>query len=461
MTRVLAPRVTLAALLIAAAVGLAGCGSAKPAARPSYPGVLVTIGSHPIGAPLAPGFLGLSVEYSAVPAYDRPALIRLIRDLSPGQRPVLRIGGNSTDEAWWPQRGEIPPRGAVYPLSDSWLKTTKALASALDAKLIMGLNLAGGSPVAASIEARAFLRGIGRQYIQAFEIGNEPDLYGLFPWPQDRRVYRRPASYGLSDYIREFSSWRAALGRQLPIAGPAFATFDWALGRFIDAEPGLAQTTFHHYALDACLTKPSAPGYPTVASLLSNQASRGLAERLVASVRVAHARHVRFRLDELGSASCGGKPGVSNTFASALWMLDTLFSLARVGVDGVNVHTFPGAAYAPFNVNGSAYPEYYGMLMFTRAFPPGARLLPLSSRSAALKAWATEGPGRRVRVLLINESSRGYRAQLRMHGVQRRWQLERLEAPSLDSTGGVTLGGPTFGGDSITVPAASAVLATQ
>ncbi len=48
----------------------------------------------------------------------------------------------------------------------------------------------------------------------------------------------------------------------------------------------------------------------------------------------------------MNSVTGGGAKGVSNTFASALWALDTLFELAQAGVSGVNVHTFPSAQYA-------------------------------------------------------------------------------------------------------------------
>ncbi len=41
-------------------------------------------------------------------------------------------------------------------------------------------------------------------------------------------------------------------------------------------------------------------------------------------------------------------PEVAHSFASALWSLDVLFEMARVGVDGVNLHTFPGATYQLF-----------------------------------------------------------------------------------------------------------------
>jgi hypothetical protein len=451
-----------AALLAAAAVVLTNLDStAATHANPADPGaptVSATVGRESTGRALPPGFVGLSLEYPAVPEYA--GLVALIRNLSPGQRPVLRVGGNSTDETWRPQAGELAPRHAEYALTDAWLSATRGLAAALDARLILGVNLAGGSPAAAAAEARALARAIGPRYIQAFEIGNEPDLYGLFPWRTGG--YRRPADYSLSDLIGEFSRWRAAIGRALPVAGPAYATFDWSLGRFIDAEAGLTLATFHHYPLDACLTKPSATGYPTVARLLGDQTSTGFAALLAPAVAAAHAHHLPFRLDELNSASCSGKWGVSNTFASALWILDTLFDLAREGVDGVNVHTFPGAAYAPLQ-RGVVRPEYYGMLLFAQAFPAGAHLLPVRvSPAGPLKVWATEGHG--IRVVLINKDPRhAYQVRLRAAGLAR---IDLLSAPSAWSTGGITLrdrliAPPVNGVYSITVPAASAAVLSQ
>lgn len=467
-----------AALLAAVGVLLANLAGARPTVSavppgtdPGAPAVDATVGTSPTGQPLPPGFVGLSLEYPAIQAYtgSRPgrALVRLIRNLSPGHRPVLRIGGNSTDETWWPRQGQPAPRGATFALNEGWLRATSALTDALDPRLIMGLNLASARPHAAVSEVQAFQRGLGSGHIEAFEIGNEPDLYGLFPWYKN--VYRRPADYSLRDLIGEFSRWRAAIGRQLTVAGPAYATFDWSLSRFIDAESGLKLVTFHHYPLDACLTKPSATGYPTIARLLGDRASSGFAALLAPAVAAAHAHHLPFRLDELNSAACSGKWGVSNTFASALWILDTLFDLARAGVDGVNVHTFPGAAYAPFDVyHGHAVvrPEYFGMRLFTQAFPTGARLLRVRvSPAGPLKVWATEGSG--TRVTLINKDPRhAYRVRLRARGLAGPAQLEVLKAPSARSTGGVTLGArkivtPADGVYSITVPAASAALLIQ
>ena len=90
---------------------------------------------------MGPGFLGLSLEYKAIHQYTgrnplaiNPVLVELLRELAPGQSPVIRIGGDSTDQSWWPIRGVIPPGGVSYALTNGWLRTTRALAADLDAR---------------------------------------------------------------------------------------------------------------------------------------------------------------------------------------------------------------------------------------------------------------------------------------------------------------------------------------
>jgi hypothetical protein len=156
----------------------------------------------------------------------------------------------------------------------------------------------------------------------------------------------------------------------------------------------------------------------------------------------------------MSTVSCGGQRGVSDTFASALWAVDALFQMARVGVDGVNIHTRPGSANALFSfryMNGSwkadVHPEYYGLMMFARAAPAGARLLRISGpRNAAVRVWATRSPDKRIRVVLINKDPTSptvvtVRAPV-AHGPG---ALSFLLAPSIGAPGGVTLGGQSFG----------------
>jgi hypothetical protein len=222
---------------------------------------------------------------------------------------------------------------------------------------------------------------------------------------------------------------------------------------------------------------------------MNDQTSAGLAQGIAPAVAAAHGAGIPFRMDEMNSASSRGQPGVSNAFASALWFLDTFFNLANVGVDGVNVHSLPAAAYELFTFTNRrrvwhafVHPDYYGMMMFAQAFPPGARLLPVSVPNAPLKVWATQAPDGHIRVELINkDTSNAYQVQVQVPNASMA-SLEYLQAPGLGSTSGVTLGGQTFGNDttsgslppprtlpalsvggvySVNVPVASAVLLTQ
>ena len=240
----------------------------------------------------------------------------------------------------------IPQGGIYYRLTKGWLRTTQALAADLNAKLILGINLASGRSAIAAAEGRAFMQGIGRKYIDALEIGNEPDLFPVFAWYKDRRghVYRRRSGkYSLKDYIKQFTQWSKALPN-VPLAGPAVSGPNWMkqLGSFIKAEPRAKLITYHRYPLRACETDPSNPTFPTIPNLLADDSSAGLAAGFSPFVKVATQHGLPFRIAEMNSASCEGAKGVSDTFASALWSLDTMFNFAAQGVQGVNFHMLPG-----------------------------------------------------------------------------------------------------------------------
>jgi hypothetical protein len=156
----------------------------------------------------------------------------------------------------------------------------------------------------------------------------------------------------------------------------------------------------------------------------------------------------------MGSVTCNGRRGVSDTLASALWVMDALFTMAGDGVDGVNLHTYPNSTNGLFDFSGAhgharagVHPLYYGALMFAQAAPAGSRLLRVVSGSGGpLRAWATRAPDRHIRVLLINDSlTSSAVAVVRTPVAPGAASLERLRAASAYATSGVTLGGRTFG----------------
>jgi hypothetical protein len=450
---------------------------------------------------MPPGYVGVSIEFNALHQYTgrdsrnlNPILVGLLRGLAPAQSPVIRIGGNSADRTWWPMQNTISPGGVRYTLTPDWLAAAHTLAAALNARMIPGVNLAADRPALAAAEARALVQGIGRRYIDSIEIGNEPDLYSLFPWLTGRKglsYYARPRDYNAGLFTQDFSRWGGMMPN-LPLAGPAFAELTWlsGLAQFISNEPGLHEVTVHRYPLRACVRDPIAPGFPTIPALLSDNSSHAMAQSLASYVQIAHDAGRLFRVGEMNSAACTGRRGVSNTFAAALWVLDTLFNFAQIGVDGVNVHTLPHAAYELFSFSQThgrwrafVHPEYYGMLLFAQAFPPGAELLPVSAPAGPVKVWATRAGTGRIRVVLINKSTTNPASvSLGVPDAGGRASLEWLRAPAVSATSGMTLGGRGFGTSAasgalgsmrrvpitatagsytIRLPAASAVMLTQ
>lgn len=449
--------------VIAASVGVDRLDDTARAG-PLRADVSVRVERTPVSRPIRAGFVGLSLEYPAVTMYAgsdptaiNPVFAQLIRNLAPNQRPVLRIGGDSTDRTWWPD-SRVRPRGVRFSISSRWLAVTRALADRTGARLILGVNLeVRQSPIAVA-EARVLLSRIGRRSVSALEIGNEPNWYATLPWYRNaarHQVFGRPGTYDFQAFAAEFSGLRERMPK-VALAGPAVGALPWLdnLRSFLAAEPTLRVVTLHRYPLNRCFTTPWSTDYPTVANLLSPSASSGLVGGIAPYVRIAHQRGATFRIDEMNSVACGGKTGVSDVFASALWSLDALFAVARSGVDGVNIHTFAGARYGLFRFHHArtgwsalVRPEYYGLLLFAHAAPVGARLLSVArSGTLQVRAWATRAADATVRVVLINDDlRRSHVVSVRLPGRASTVALERLTAPSAWARTGVALGGQSFG----------------
>jgi hypothetical protein len=483
----------LAGVLIGAGGGARGRGGGRRpvggAARPAHRGRRTASAARPVadlrgpvrivlsgaaGGPVIPkGFLGLSLEFQAVraytgadPAHINPVLVTLLRDLTPGQPPVLRIGGDSTDKSYVPAPGVRPPRYVVYRLTRSWLATTSALARATGARMILGLNLAADQPALVAAEARAYRRAFGANAIAAMEIGNESNLFGKIPISATATgpsVRLRPRGYGYPQFRHEFDAMAARVPG-VALAGPALAegpvpgSGSWvrAMPAFVAGHPRLAIFTVHRYPLRNCSVGPRSPQYPTIAHLLAPFATTGLAASLAPWVTIAHSHGRLLRDGEINSVACRGKAGVSDTFASALWVTDALFALAHSGVDGVNLHTLPGASYELFEFHHSdgrwvafVRPVFYGLQLFSQAAPPGARILATAAHNAGstLSVWATRAQDGRLRVVLINKSLRHARtvAVSLPSGAGTVATVERLQAPSVTARTGVTLGGRGYG----------------
>ena len=154
---------------------------------------------------------------------------------------MLRVGGDSTDWTWWPVPHMRKPPGIRFTLTPRWMSVAHALASDLDAQLILGINLEADSRRLADAEAKALIARVGRPAIDALEIGNEPELYGSFGWyrtASGQEITGRPHGYDESDFFHEFSSFSRSLPRA-PVAGPSSGSLTWLaeLGTFLRDDP--------------------------------------------------------------------------------------------------------------------------------------------------------------------------------------------------------------------------------
>ncbi len=407
-----------------------------------------------------PSFLGLSTEYRALPDWTRriPVATRVLSLLHvPGDPPlVLRIGGDSSSEALWePDLGDVPDWAVA--LTPEWLAGTRALVRTSGVVLILDLNLLTASPALGAEWARAAEAALPAGSIIGFEIGNEPDLYNRRIWlaivsGTTLAAVDLPPSLSAGDYARDFRAYARALATSAPgvaLLGPAIANpshhIQWIEALLTGPHPGLRAVTAHRYPYSGCAA-PGSASYPTIARLLSEAATAGIARSIEPAVDLAHRAGLPFRLTELNSVNCGGLPGVSDTFGTALWAPDALFELLRAGADAVDVHVRPGTVNEAFSLTGrglSARPLLYGLTLLARTLAPRSVLAPVrvqGSHSLRLKAWAVRLRSGALHVLLINKGAEAVRASLRLRGFGPA-SVERLTAPSVDSRTGTTLDG--------------------
>jgi hypothetical protein len=453
----LKPRGYLAAALIALATLVAAL--ATPAAAGARPVRLTVDLRHP-GRAIPASFLGLGIEYQTLPLYTGtdpnavdPVLEQLIRNLTPGQTPVLRIGGDTTDWSWWPVPGRSkPPPGVSYSLTPQWAAVTRSLDQALHARLIMGINFEADDRQIVQTEARELVDRLGASSIYALELGNEPELYHSFGWYNDANgnpVPGRPASWGFPMFQKEFSSLTQLLPA-LPVAGPTTGNLSWDpdFATFLAQDKQVRVATVHRYPLWVCNRGKSNPLYPTIGHLLTRHATVGLAQSVAHLVRIAHARRLPLRVDEMNMTPCPAQAAwIQPSVGTALWSADILFEMLGVGVDGVNVQSSTAGTQDIFHFTqtsagwrGMVAPEYYGLLMFARAAPAGSRLAHISEAPLPLRAWATRARDGSLRVLVINNGRATRSIAVGGTSGKRPATLERLQ-------GGreITLGGQTFG----------------
>jgi hypothetical protein len=445
---------------------LAGCVEQARSQHPHDPAIgpaksassatTLTVAPRDHGAEFPRGAVGLSTETDELGmrtlSATRRSLVTLMQDIGPG---ILRIGGNSVDYSWWTSDHEPQPTWATNVVTPSDLAALRRLLDATGWKVILGVDLGHFDPARAADEATNARRILGPSLL-GFEIGNEPDAYGL------PRIRLRSSSYGLSDYLQQLSTYAAAIkasDASARLYGPDASLETWLNVTAYEKGHLLSAITQHYYPTRYSVSKGSCVGTP-VPPATELFSSRVRDEENTTLRTLSHAGAIagtQIQISETNTtASCDtdGGPKTSPVFASALWSLDWILRAASAGVVALEFHGRFGPC-APNTVspicsspNESrahreviARPEYYGLLAAHEL--EGGRFVPVDITGhpvpAQLTAYATTHPSGAVTLAVENVSSHSILARVtagRLHMAS----YESLAAPSLESTTGITFG---------------------
>src|SRR5882757_9210668 len=331
---------------LAASVLLPGCGqdganisSAIPATttQPTPQGTL-TAATLNVGSPsaysIASNFVGLSYEKSmmTLPMFspNNVNMIGLFKRLGVS---MLRIGGISADNIFWNPTGAGQTTGQVAP---SDIDSLAAFLQATGWNVLYTVNLETSTPQQAAAEVVYAVKSLGSS-LYGIEIGNEPDGYAISVLP----------GWNYTTYKQRWLQFRAAIVAQSPnvvITGPASGGASYS-GSTGGANPpasnqgwtvpfandvgkqNISLLTQHYYrGPGSTATLPNLISYPD--SLLTGTTYLGGTNGLQAT---AANNGTPYRLTETNSFYNGGAEGISDAFASALWVLDHLFTLAQYG----------------------------------------------------------------------------------------------------------------------------------
>lgn len=436
----------------AAAIASARCPPLAAAQTPART-VSVQIDPQQMLREIPADFLGLGYEISSV---ARPGLlsarnsayVQFVRTLAP--RGVIRIGGNTSDFSSYSKDGPPVCATKATVVDDAVIRDLAEFLDATGWRLIWGLNLGAAEFENGTVTNDALQNAIdeagsviaaARDRLLALEVGNEPDLFA-------GGVAHRPQGYSYADYLKEYRAYKAALRAKfpkVPFAGPDVASHtDWVTQFAADEGSDLKLLTHHRYA-EGPPTSPQS----TIERLLAP--SEGLTRILATCEAATRSSGVPYRMCETNSCYGGGKPGVSDTFAAALWGLDYLFTMAAANCAGANLETgvnqlgfvSPYSPIADDNASSPfAKPLYYGMLAFAQAGRGNRIAAQYDESELNLRTYAVKDPTGRVVVTLINkEASADAAVSVALAGHFTTGSIIRLEGPSLDSKTGVTLGG--------------------
>ncbi len=447
--------------------------------------VVLPIPGAATGPQMPIDFVGLSYEAQQLrdPSFfsgQNSGLIREFKALS--STGVLRLGGNTSEFAYWKPEPSSPepehprvrevagePKAQYYAVTPEAIRNLAEFLQATGWTCLYGIGMGTNIPARASEEAVFVAETLG-DHLQYFQVGNEPDLF-------DRHL-RDPKTWAAKTYLEEWLTIARAIAARVPAAKlgmPDVAGAVSWLTEIADQWPSVQNpphvtTLTHHYYFGGPATNPEV----NIPNLLKPATMQKVENTAKVASTAASKIGARVRMTEGNTCYRGGKPGVSDVFAAALWSADYSLLLASNDYSGVNLHggtgksvansvggSLPGDSlleakgetpeqiaahphpfYTPIGTFGSDYvlePVAYG-LKFAGSFRGGTLLktelsTKLQDAGVNATAYAAKLPGGHTSVIILNkDAATDLEVELDFgrdaSGVV---QTETLHAPALDS----------------------------
>jgi hypothetical protein len=447
--------------------------------------VTLTVPTEATGPHMPADFVGLSYEVQqlADPAFFSGRNTGLIREFKAlAQQGVLRLGGNTSEFAYWkptpgspepahPHTREVEgePKAQYYAVTPEGVRNLAGFLKATGWTCLYGIGMGTNTPDRAAEEAEFVAKTLGPG-LQYFQIGNEVDLFG--------RHLRDPKTWSARTYLDEWLGFARAIAARVP--GAKFGMPDVAsdvswLTQIADAwhsieNPPHVTTLTHHYYFGGPATNPEV----NIPNLLKPSTMAKVQKTADIATSAAKKIGVRVRMTEGNTCYRGGKPGVSDVFAAALWAADYSLLLASNNYSGINLHGGTGKSVAnsvggslpgdvllkekgetPQQIASHPHPFYtpiatFGSEYVTEPVAVGLKFAGSLSGGSFLQghfssqiqvagvdatAYAAKLPGGHVSLIILNKDSEKDLVLTLDFGTARTGQVETetLHAPALDS----------------------------
>ena len=273
---------------------------------------------------------------------------------------VLRLGGNTSEFAYWKPKPDSPepehpqvrevvgePKARYYAVTPEAVRNLAEFLQTAGWNCVYGIGMGTNAPARATEEAVFVAETLGDR-LQYFQIGNEPDLF-------DHHL-RDPKTWSAKAYLEEWLSLARAIAARVPAAKfgmPDVAGAVSWLTEIADQWPSIQNpphvtTLTHHYYFGGPATNPDV----NIPNLLKPATMQRVQNTANIASAAASKMSARVRMTEGNTCYRGGKPGVSDVFAAALWSADYSLLLASNDYSGINLHGGTGKSVAN-SVGGS------------------------------------------------------------------------------------------------------------